>query len=107
MNKFLIGLVVGSIAGVLDVIPMVFMKLPLDADLSAFVTCVIGGFFIATSGLTLNNVLKGIVIFFLLAFPIMIIVGAQNLADLPPMVISNLVLGSLMGWAIGRFGRTK
>lgn len=105
MSKIRAGLIFGIIAGILDIIPMILMKLPWDADVSAFVTCVIGGFFIATSNLKLPDILKGIVIFFLLALPVMIIVGAVSLNDLPPMLITNLLLGTFLGYTIGRFGK--
>ena len=105
MNKIKAGLIFGMIAGVLDVIPMILMKLPLDADISAFILCVIGGFLIATSDLKLHSVLKGIVIFFLLAFPIMIIVGMGSPQELIPMIVSNLLLGAFLGYFIGRFGK--
>ncbi|MBU0686781.1 MAG: hypothetical protein KKB81_02875 [Candidatus Margulisbacteria bacterium] len=105
MSKIKAGLLFGAIAGILDVIPMIIMKLTWDANTSAFVTCIIGGFLIATSNLRLHNVLKGVVIFFLLAVPIMILVGFGNPADLIPMLIMNLILGSFLGYTIGRFGR--
>lgn len=105
MTKIRIGIIFGVIAGVLDVIPMILMKLPLDADLSAFVICIIGGFLIATSNLKLHNVLKGIVIFFLLAFPIMIIVGMNSPQEMVPMIVTNLLLGAFLGYFIGRFGK--
>ena len=104
MSKIKAGLIFGVIAGIIDVIPMILMKITWDANISAFITCVIGGFLIATSNLKLHNVLKGIVIFFLLALPIMVLVGASNPMELIPMVAMNLILGSFLGYTIGRFG---
>jgi len=104
LSRIKVGITVGIICGILDIIPMIFMKMSWDTLLSAFSMCVIGGFLIATSNLKLNNILKGIVIFFLIAIPMMIIVGAGAPNELIPMLFTNLVIGSLMGYFIGRFG---
>ena len=103
-NKTKVGLTVGIIAGIVDIIPMILMKMTWDTLLSAFSMCVIGGFFISTSNLKLNNTLKGTLIFFLIAVPIMVLVVTTSPKELIPMLISNLIIGSLMGYFIGRFG---
>lgn len=104
LTKTVTGIIFGVIFGIVDIIPMIFMKMTWDTLLSAFFMCVIGGFLIATSTLKLNNILRGMVIFFLIAFPMMIIVGAGAPKELLPMVFTNLIIGSLMGYFIGRFG---
>ncbi len=104
-NKIKTGIIVGIIFGIVDIIPMIFMKMTGDTLLSAFSMCVIGGFIIATSNLKLKSTLKGMLIFFLMAFPLMIIVGAGAPNELIPMLITNLIIGSLMGYSVGRFGK--
>ncbi|RZN14126.1 MAG: hypothetical protein EF812_06195 [Methanosarcinales archaeon] len=101
-NKTKIGLIVGIIFGIVDIIPMILMKMTWDTLISAFSMCVIGGFIISTSNLKLNNTLKGTLIFFLMAVPIMILVVAGSPQELIPMLITNLIIGSLMGYFIGR-----
>ena len=103
-NKTKVGLIVGIIFGIVDIIPMILMKLTWDTLVSAFSMCVIGGFIISTSNLKLNNTFKGTLIFFLMAVPIMILVVAGSPQELIPMLITNLIIGSLMGYFIGRFG---
>ena len=103
-NKTKVGLIVGVIFGIVDIIPMIFMKLTWDTLLSAYSMCIIGGFIISTSNLKMNSTLKGTLIFFLMAIPMMIIVGAGNPQELIPMVITNFIIGSLMGYFIGRYG---
>lgn len=105
MTKIQAGFFFGAIAGVFDVIPMILMKLPLSADISAFVACLIGGFMIATSNLTLPAIPKGIVIYFLLALPIMIIVGASSLTELIPMLVFNVIIGTFLGYTINKYGQ--
>ncbi len=103
-SKTKVGLTVGIIFGIVDIIPMILMKMTWDTLLSAFLMCVIGGFLISTSNLKLNNTLKGTLIFFLIAIPMMIIVVAGAPMELVPMLVTNLIIGSLMGYFISRFG---
>ena len=49
MNIIWLGLGLGIVAGVIDVLPMLAMKLPLIAELSAFSMWVVVGFFIAVT----------------------------------------------------------
>ncbi|MCD4812351.1 hypothetical protein K8S19_01455 [bacterium] len=101
------GIIFGVIFGIVDITPMIFMKMTWDTLLSAFSMCVIGGFLIATSNLKLNNILKGIVIFFLIAIPMIIVVGTGAPQELLPMLFTNLIIGSLLGYFIGRFGEKQ
>jgi len=103
-NKTKVGLIVGIIFGIVDIIPMILMKMTWDTLVSAFLMCIIGGFLISTSSLKLNNTLKGMLIFFLIALPMMILVVAGSPQELIPMLVTNLIIGSLMGYFIGRFG---
>ena len=103
-NKTKVGLIVGIIFGIVDIIPMILMKMTWDTLVSAFLMCIIGGFLISTSSLKLNNTLKGTLIFFLIALPMMILVVAGSPQELIPMLVTNLIIGSLMGYFIGRFG---
>ena len=48
--------------------------------------------------------LTGTLIFFLIALPMMILVVAGSPQELIPMLVTNLIIGSLMGYFIGRFG---
>jgi len=106
-NKTQIGTITGIIFGIVDIIPMILMKMTWDTLLSAFTMCVIGGFLISTSNLKLNNILKGTLIFFLIAVPMMVVVVAGSPEELIPMLSTNLVIGSLMGYFIARFGKKK
>ena len=103
-SKTQIGIIIGIIFGIVDIIPMMLMKMTWDTLLSAFSMCVIGGFLISTSNLKLSNTLKGMLIFFLIAIPMMIVVVAVSSKELIPMLVTNLIIGSLMGYFIGRFG---
>ncbi len=104
MNKIKIGLIFGLVAGILDVTPMIIQGLSWDANISAFTFWIIAGFMIATSNLKINNILKGILISFLLLIPVAVLIAWQEPISLIPMSIMTLILGSLLGYLIGRFG---
>jgi len=104
MPKILVGIGLGAVAGVIDVIPMIMRGLTWDANISAFSLWVVSGFLIAASELKINNALKGIIISFLVLLPAAILVGWEEPVSLVPMGAMTLVLGGLLGYFIGRFG---
>lgn len=103
-RKIVVGVLLGVISGIIDIIPMIIQKISWEANLSAFMLWVICGFMIATSSIKINAVFKGIIISFLLVIPVGIIVGAQDFASLIPIAVMTIVLGSLLGFSINKFG---
>lgn len=101
-NKIVIGVVLGIIMGVLDVIPMVLQGLTWDANLSAFFLWIVAGFMLATSNLKLQPVLKGIVIAFLCLLPSVFIIGWYDPVSLVPIGMMTLILGALLGYSYGK-----
>ena len=102
MKKIYFGLFLGTIAGVIDVIPMLFQGLPLSADLSAFCFWIIAGFMIATSNLKFNGIVKGILISYLLLIPVGTIIAFTEPISLIPMSIMTLILGGGLGYLLGK-----
>ena len=98
-KRITIGLAIGAVAGILDVIPMLLQQLTWDANLSAFVLWLVVGFMLATSNLRLPAVAKGIVIAFLCLLPSVFIIGWNDPAGLIPIFIMTLILGALVGFA--------
>ena len=103
MNKKLIGLIFGLIAGIIDVIPMVLQDLTWDANLSAFTMWIVIGFFIASIELKMNSVLKGLLISFLVLLPSSFIIGWNEPVALIPITIMTTLLGGLLGFSIERW----
>ncbi len=97
-NKIIAGLLIGAVAGVIDLIPMLVQKLSWDANLSAFSLWVVTGFMVATSNLKLKPVLKGILIAFLCLLPNLFIIGWQEPFSLLPIIVMTLILGALVGF---------
>ena len=107
MRKIIIGIILGVVAGVIDVIPMILQKLPVNADLSAFSLWIISGFIISTNELKINSILKGLIISFLILIPCTFIIGWNQPISLIPISIMTLILGSLLGFTIHIFGKAR
>jgi hypothetical protein len=104
MKKIIFGIGFGAIAGIIDVIPMLIMKLSWDANISAFLMWVIIGFFISVVDLKLNAVLKGVLISYLVLLPAAILIGWGDPKSLIPIIIMTTILGALLGIIITRRG---
>ena len=100
MKKALIGLTFGAIAGIIDVIPMIFMNLTWDANLSAFSMWVIVGLFISLVDMKLKSFVKGILTAYLVLFPCAILIGWKEPQSLIPILIMTTILGGLLGFVI-------
>ena len=102
MNKIKLGIILGIVAGIIDVIPMVFQKLTWDANLSAFTFWIVAGFFISTTNLEMKSPVKGIMISLILLIPLAFIIGWQEPKNLIPIITMNVILGALLGYFIDR-----
>ena len=102
MKKIRIGLLLGMVAGIIDVIPMIMQNLTWDANLSAFTMWIVVGFLIATVDLNINSILKGILIAFLVLLPSAIFIAWREPVSLIPIVIMTTILGGLLGFSINK-----
>jgi hypothetical protein len=103
MKKIVIGIGLGTMAGVIDLVPMIIQKLPFNADLSAFVMWIVIGFFISIVDLRISHVLKGIAIALLILLPNTFIIGWENPLKLVPITVMTIILGGLTGYFYNRF----
>ncbi len=100
MKTILLTALVGIIAGVFDILPMIKMKLDKYAIFSAFIFYFIMPFIIFNTELFgMVWWLKGGVITLALALPVIIIVSREDKKSIPPMVVMSIVLGTLLGIA--------
>lgn len=89
-----------TLIGVIDILPMVKMKLDKYAISSAFIFYFIMPFIIYNTDLFgMAWWLKGCVITLALAIPVMIIVSKEGKKSIPPMAVMSVVLGTLIGVA--------
>lgn len=96
--NFLLTLLIGIIAGVIDVLPMIKMKVDKYSTLSAFVYYVIVPFIIFG-----NNWfgdlwwLRGGIVSILMAIPVIILVAKEDKKSPIAMIVMSIVLGSIIG----------
>lgn len=107
MKKQVTGIILGIIAGILDVIPMIIQDLTWDANLSAFTMWIVIGFFIASVDLKINSILKGIIIAFLVLLPSAFIIGWHEPVSLIPIAIMTIILGGLLGFSIHKISNKQ
>ena len=107
MKKIKVGLLLGIVAGVIDVIPMIMQNLTWDANISAFTMWIVVGFLIATIDLNINPIIKGILTAFLVLLPTAILIGWKEPVSLIPIVIMTTVLGGLLGFSINKILNKK
>ena len=103
MKNIRIGILLGTIAGIIDVIPMILQKLTWDANISAFTMWIVIGFFISTIDLKINPIIKGILLSSLVLLPSAILIGWSEPFTLLPIAIMTTILGGLLGFSFHKF----
>ena len=103
MNVFLIAIIIGLVAGTIDVVPMIIMKLDKVANISAFVHYFVLGLIIPFVSWGIEPWLKGVIISILSALPVMIIVYPKDKKAVIPMIVFSLILGAGIGIAGAKF----
>ena len=104
MKKVQLGILLGFIVGIIDVIPMVLQKLTWDANLSALFYWILVGFFIAIVDIKIKGILKGLFISIITLIPTIFIVWWNDTSSIIPMSISTIIFGSVLGFLIDRYG---
>ena len=105
MKKIRLGLLLGLVAGIIDVVPMILMGLTWDANFSVFAFWVVAGFFISATDMRLRGALKGLVISLVLLVPLAFLIGWHDPVSLLPILAMNVVLGSSLGFLIDKYGK--
>lgn len=103
MKELLLTLVTGIVFGVIDILPMVKMKLDKYAILSAFSFYLIIPFIVYSTNLFgMPWWLRGSTITFILAIPTLALIAKEGIKSIVPVVSMSLVLGALIG-LVGHF----
>ena len=103
MNNILIATIIGLVAALIDVIPMIIQKLDKTSCISAFIHYFVLGLIIPFVNWELTPWLKGMVISLMMALPVMVIVYSKDKKAIIPMTIFSLVLGAGIGIAGAKF----
>jgi hypothetical protein len=99
MNEIIIALLIGTIAGIIDVVPMIIQKIDKYANLSAFIHWVVLGLIIPFVSWDIAPWLKGLIIAEISAVPILLIVAPKDQKAVIPISIMSAVLGVGVGLA--------
>jgi len=99
-------LIVGLIAGALDLIPLILVDAPLYNMLSIMAFWLVATYMISSTTLSRNSLVNGLAISVLLMFPMALAVSATNQKDFFPMMLMAVVLGPIVGYAIGKLGNS-
>jgi hypothetical protein len=105
MRKIFICLIIGIIAGIIDLVPMLIMELDWRACASAFFQWVVLGIFINYIDFKIMSWLKGLIVAEMASIPILFIVGNEGLTSILPIIIMSAILGSLAGYTGMRFAK--
>lgn len=100
MDKLLLSVIIGIVAGIIDIIPMIIKKLDKRASISAFLQYFFVSIIIVN--IDLQHVvwwLQGGLISVALALPVVVIVAMQDKKAVPIMLTMAAVLGTLIGIA--------
>ncbi len=102
MNKMMKYIITGVIIGLIDVIPMLFMKLTWDANISAFIMWIVISYLLYCNNQKTHQIIKSIIIAFLVLIPNAILIGWNNPISLVPVIIMTLTLSISMGFITGK-----
>jgi hypothetical protein len=96
-KRILTGMVIGVVAGIIDVTPMIIMNLPWSANLSAFSMWVVVGFLLGITELKIHGILKGIILSLLVLLPTLFIIMWEEPMEFIFIPFITIVLGGLAG----------
>jgi hypothetical protein len=105
MNVFLISLLIGLAAAIIDIVPMIIKKLDKYAIVSAFSAWVILGIFIPRINLVSIPLLNGIIVALLFNLPTMCLIFKVEKKGVIPILIITCILGSGIGFFSNMFLR--
>lgn len=103
MSKLLISILIGVLAAIIDVVPMILQKLDKFACWSAFTHWIIMGIIISYINIPFSPWLKGLVIAEISAIPVMILVVKDEPFSILPISIMSAVLGIAVGISTAKF----
>jgi hypothetical protein len=100
MNTLLLSVVIGLVAGLIDIVPMWLQRLKKDAVISAFLQYLFVSVIIVNIDLPyIAWWLEGGMIAFALALPVVMIVAKTDKKSVPIILITSVILGTLIGIA--------
>lgn len=106
MEKLIKSLLLGTAAGIMDVIPMVLQGMSWQANVSALFHWLSLSLIITYARLPFNGWLSGIVLGLLTGMPIAILATETVPTAWLPILVSSILLGGLLGFMSERLINT-
>jgi hypothetical protein len=103
MKQIIIALIIGIVAGIVDIVPMIIQKLEKRASLSAFTHWVFLGLIIPFVNWGIQSWLKGLIIGILASIPVLIIITDKDKKSMVPVLLFSAVLGIGVALAGAKF----
>jgi hypothetical protein len=100
MKDIIITIIIGIVAGIIDILPMLKMKQDKNSIASAFILYFLAPFIIYGSNLFgMAWWIKGAVITLAMALPVLLLIVKKEKNAIVPIVATAIILGSLIGIA--------
>ena len=96
-------ILIGFVAGLLDLIPLILAAAPVFNMVSVVVFWIVTATMIHLAKMVQKPFLNGLLISTLLMIPLALAVAATNPKDLIPMMLMAVILGPCVGFCIGKF----
>jgi len=103
MSNYVISLLIGFIAAVIDIVPMIVRKMDKIFIISAFSVWVVLGLFIPKINFVAISFLNGIIVAVLFVLPMSFLIYKLDPKGLPAVIITTIVLGCGVGFFSGMF----
>jgi hypothetical protein len=98
MKNYLISLVIGLIAAVIDTVPMIIRKMDKFFIVSAFLVWIVLGLFIPKLNFVPVAFLNGIIVSVLFVLPMAFLIYRLDPTGLPIVIGTTIVLGGVVGF---------
>lgn len=100
MDSIVGSIVIGVVAGIIDIVPMILKKLKKSACVSAFLQYVIVSFIIVHIDIPgLSWWIEGTLVSFLMTVPIVVIIAENDKKVIPIILMNAIALGALISIA--------
>jgi hypothetical protein len=98
MKSYLISLLIGLMAAVVDTVPMILRKMDKFFIISAFFVWVVLGIFIPRIHFVSISFLNGIIVAVLFVLPMAFLIYKLDPKGLPIVIVTTIVLGGVVGF---------
>lgn len=97
MENYLIPLLIGLIAGAIDVLPMIKQKLGKHSICSAFAYHVIMPFIIFHLTIGITWWIRGGLVYLVCSIPILLLVSKDDKKSIPVIAATSVIIGTIVG----------